>query len=602
MRLRLLAGAASVMSVLVSMALVPVVFPALGADAGWAQGKVPEPGPSPMPSTVHTLHRVGGIDCDGHPQHEAAGTVTVANLGSELRISIEVTDNLYPAQAFSIEAWEHAPGCYPDNALRVPGAGLTTSSSGAGSTTFTLPYPYHHNFPDGSTHVLGDGLGTEHLVIVLDRTNSTSAGDSYAAGPIPLPDEEPRDTDGDGVTDDADRCPDSYPGYPVDAIGCARPLELDWTVPARFTGTPANTVAQAQHTSYPATITIGFPDGAPCDPGLTYRIRTGGRDYPLTGGCAQPVSYDTDGSQVVEVHASAAGREVAVGARAIRDTDLLLVILGDSVAAGEGTPAAGGQRWQDARCHRSAAAGGLGAAAALEQADPRSSVTVVHLACTGATIDAGLLGEFAGITGVPGRPIPAQVPEAKRIIGPRQPDAVLVTVGINDTRVVEDVLLPCLLLPFYNCVDRQAAFNRNLAGLPARYDRLATALTGTFGVPASDVYLSEYFNPLRRGPVEPCQVLNLSPNESAWAEGQVIGGLNAAAGAAARRHGWRYVSGMFDEFTNHGYCAATPSRWVRTIPESLTGQTDALGAFHPNEAGQRSYSRHLERDLRHLVE
>ncbi|MFD2767531.1 GDSL-type esterase/lipase family protein [Micromonospora eburnea] len=600
MRLRFSATAASTLSALVVLALMPVAYPAFGADVGSAGDEVAAP--SPSPSAAHTLYRVGGIGCDGHPQYEAAGTVTLSRLNGQLRVSIEVTDNLYPGQSFSVEAWEEAPGCYPDNALRVPGAGLTTDSSGAGSTSFTLPFPYGRTFPDGSTVTLGDGFGTEKLVLVLDRTNSTGAGDSYAAGPLPLPEEPPRDGDGDGVPDDLDRCADSYPGYPVDEIGCARPLEIDWSVPARFTGIPSNTPAQVQHTSYPATIIVGFPGGAPCDPGLTYRISTGGRDYSLTGGCEQAVSYDTDGSHVVQVQASAGGRQVAAGARAIRVRDLLLVVLGDSVAAGEGSPAAGNLRWQDTRCHRSAAAGALGAAAALEQADRRSSVTVVHLACTGASIDAGLLGDFGGITGVPGRPIPAQVPEAKRIIGSRQPDAVLVTVGINDTRVVEDVLMPCLLVPFYDCTRRQAVFDRNLAALPAGYDRLSTALTGTLGVGASDVYLNEYFNPLRKGPVEPCQVLNLSPDESVWADGRVLGGLNAAVGAAATRHGWQHVSGMFDEFTNHGYCAAAPSRWVRTMPESLAGQGDVLGTFHPNEAGQRSYARHLEDSLRHLVE
>nr|MDT0660057.1 GDSL-type esterase/lipase family protein [Micromonospora sp. DSM 115978] len=594
MRLRLLVAVASTVSALVLLAMAPAAPPGMGVGVGWAQ----DVGPSPSPSspTVHTLYRVGGIGCDGHPQFEAAGTVALSRLDGELRVSIEVTDDLYPGQVFSVEAWEEAPGCYPDNALKVPGVGLTTNAAGAGSTTFALPFPYGRTFPDGSTVTLGDGAGTERLVVVLDRTNSTGAGDSYAAGPLPLPDEPPGDDDGDGVPDDRDRCAGSHPGYPVDGIGCARPLEIDWSVPARFTGTPSNTPAQVQHSSYPATLTIGFPDGAPCDPGLTYLIRTGGREYALSGGCDQPVSYEADGSQVVEVHAAAGGRQVAVGARAIQIRDLLIVVLGDSVASGEGNP-----QWQDSRCHRSAAAGALGAAAALEEADRRSSITVVHLACTGASIDAGLLGDFRGITSVPGGPIPAQVPESKRIIGTRQPDAVLVTVGINDTRVVEDVLVPCLL-PIYNCANQQATFDRNLARLPAGYDRLATALTGTLGVAPSDVYLNEYFNPLRRGPVEPCRVLGMTPDESAWAEGHVLGGLNATVEAAAARHGWRYVSAVFDEFTSHGYCAPTPSRWVRTVPESLIGQGDPLGGFHPNEAGQRSYARQLEDALRHLVE
>ena len=44
--------------------------------------------------------------------------------------------------------------------------------------------------------------------------------------------------------------------------------------------------------------------------------------------------------------------------------------------------------WQDRRCHRSARAGIAQAALELEQLDPHTSVTFVHLACSGAEADA----------------------------------------------------------------------------------------------------------------------------------------------------------------------------------------------------------------------
>ena len=271
------------------------------------------------------------------------------------------------------------------------------------------------------------------------------------------------------------------------------------------------------------------------------------------------------------------------------------MVLGDSVAAGEGNPG-----WQNSRCHRSAAAGALGAAAALERADRRSSVTVVHLACTGASINAGLLGDFAGITSVPGGVIPAQVGEAKRLIGPRRPDAVLVSVGANDVGFAT-ILNRCLLIPFHNCAGQQDALDRALNRLAGAYARLASALTGILGVRV-EVYLTEYFTPLRDERSRPCQVLNMSASESEWADRNVVRGLNAAIATAAVRHGWQQVTGVYAEFGPHGYCASTGSRSIRTLPESLARQGDVLGAFHPNEAGQRSYARHVERSLRHLVE
>ncbi|MFI6394359.1 PKD domain-containing protein [Nonomuraea sp. NPDC050540] len=167
----------------------PTVTSSPPATSSPTSGSSPPAGssaaPSPAPAST-PLYRVGGIGCDGHPHQEQAGTVTLTRDGGSLRVDVEVSDTLYPSRTFTVEAWEEAPGCYPDNALRVPGVGLSTNSSGSGSTSFTLALPWSRLFPDGSTVVLGDGQGSESLVVVLDRDNSTGAGDSYAAGPIRL--------------------------------------------------------------------------------------------------------------------------------------------------------------------------------------------------------------------------------------------------------------------------------------------------------------------------------------------------------------------------------------------------------------------------------
>src|SRR6266850_1186149 len=90
--------------------------------------------------------------------------------------------------------------------------------------------------------------------------------------------------------------------------------------------------------------------------------------------------------------------------------DLLIVSVGDSLASGEGVPdqvalwadvgllkvQAAPAIWQDRRCHRSGKAGSALAAKAIEDADPHSSVTFVHLACSGAGINSGLIGYYAG--------------------------------------------------------------------------------------------------------------------------------------------------------------------------------------------------------------
>jgi len=84
--------------------------------------------------------------------------------------------------------------------------------------------------------------------------------------------------------------------------------------------------------------------------------------------------------------------------------DLLIVSLGDSYGSGEGSPDVPQQidslgyvtaeaRWQDRRCHRSAAAPSAQAAMALEAADPHSTVTFLSFACSGATISQPYFGD-----------------------------------------------------------------------------------------------------------------------------------------------------------------------------------------------------------------
>jgi len=68
--------------------------------------------------------------------------------------------------------------------------------------------------------------------------------------------------------------------------------------------------------------------------------------------------------------------------------DFLIVGLGDSNASGEGNPDVPGLArplWEDFRCDRSAQSYQARAASAIEKASDHSSVTFVHLACSGAS-------------------------------------------------------------------------------------------------------------------------------------------------------------------------------------------------------------------------
>ncbi|NIP81261.1 MAG: hypothetical protein GWM90_19420, partial [Gemmatimonadetes bacterium] len=78
------------------------------------------------------------------------------------------------------------------------------------------------------------------------------------------------------------------------------------------------------------------------------------------------------------------------------------------------------ETWDHPACHRSANAAPARAALALEAADPRTSVTFVHLACSGAQMEGGRA------------PVEEQIRWADQLIGDREIDAVLLSIGGND--------------------------------------------------------------------------------------------------------------------------------------------------------------------------
>jgi hypothetical protein len=102
-------------------------------------------------------------------------------------------------------------------------------------------------------------------------------------------------------------------------------------------------------------------------------------------------------------------------------------------------------RWMGGACHRSLYGHQMRAALGLAIENPHLAVTFLPLACTGATIDVGLLGgqrsrELACGSGVPcPRTSPAQVTQlnellarARRVQPDRRLDLVFLTVGAND--------------------------------------------------------------------------------------------------------------------------------------------------------------------------
>lgn len=323
------------------------------------------------------------------------------------------------------------------------------------------------------------------------------------------------------------------------------------------------------------------------------------------------------GDYRVTVKAARGGKVVAFGELVVKLKDFLVVGLGDSNGSGEGNPdvAAGYTTkpvWQDARCDRSHFSFQAQTAARLELASRHSSVTFVHLACSGASITTGLLKGYTGVdpskASVKGFNLPSQIEEMARLTRGRTADAVLLSVGVNDLGFGPMVKF---------CIDKDSCFLQKgfdpraprktlndaiasrIAGLAKLYRQLDAKLAALTGVPPDRVFVTQYFDSFRNSAGKICYPListkgghyDFSGPEAGWAQGMLVR-LNAAIATAAQGqpggHGWTLVAAP-SAFTRHGYCAKTP--WIRSLTESFWQETESYwspkfeGAMHANVDG-----------------
>ena len=296
---------------------------------------------------------------------------------------------------------------------------------------------------------------------------------------------------------------------------------------------------------------------APCTQEVKLRVRSNKTtvatvDIPLGDGTAQRVAT-----------------EIAV-------RDVLIAGLGDSIAAGEGNPdvaveldggfcyrrffrgnisqyyrpsragysddrscelglssptaardwARHGARWMNPACHRSLYSYQVRATLALAVEQPHIAVTLIPLACTGATIQNGMFsGQRADdcpwVTGIEtcSGSAPPQFSELKEIMAKvhkQQPDRgldlVLLTVGANDVNfaglvanVIVDSLAERILLKqggsIASVADSQAALDEDL---PGEFSQLRTALKPYVGGNLNRVVYVSYGNPAMQSENQPC--------------------------------------------------------------------------------------------------
>lgn len=297
--------------------------------------------------------------------------------------------------------------------------------------------------------------------------------------------------------------------------------------------------------------------------------------------------------------------------------DLLVVSFGDSMASGEGNPDKSGgtvidtdlfpadPQWTDTRCHRSRRSGHARAAQQLEWS--KRSVTFLSFACSGAGILKGMLGPYDGIDSPEGRHerLHSQLEAAWTAIGNRTIDVLLLTLGLNDLGL-GNAGFSSVLKTFIFSVDSGSAqdeVSNKLLLMPAKYNRVAWALSRVLHNRVKRVYLTEYpyhiFQPNVDGDREGCDLLFAIGDEEGDFLFEKGKELTRVVRDTTSLHRWNFVTGIKDLFEGHGYCDGDP--WYVHLSDSLLKQENIDGTIHPTTDGHKAIAERITETVKQPV-
>lgn len=462
--------------------------------------------------------------------------------------------------------------------------------------------------------------GSETILVPFSRTGTAPAGTRTIR--VRLIATRASGTSNDGYADEISLTLDPVAAPPKKPK--AKGLSVNYTMPSRFGRRgpdglirylPKKAIAPKR---WRVDFVVKRRDGKPCRrsdvlsanaPGSRMSIRQTGRNP-----CRFQALFPREGKYTVKVSLRTRKGARHRGTREVIVQDWLVFGLGDSNGSGEGAPdvpnrGQGELKWQERKCHRSANSYQALTARGVERTDKRTSVTFVHLACSGASIDVGLLKPYRGIE--PGKLFRPQVKAMKTLAQGREIDAVILSIGVNDlgfgALVAHCIELPdCPNQPFPNATSDKTlsqVMQERLASLintndfgdnSGLYDQLAGALKKA-KIPARRVFITEYFDSTQdeNGYCDPLIEVFLPDlaigeglfdrAEAQWASESVLGPLNSAVLAAAQKHGWRLIFGSQEGYRTHGYCSSDP--WIVGLTESLANQLNKEGTLHSTTRG-----------------
>jgi GDSL-like Lipase/Acylhydrolase family len=347
---------------------------------------------------------------------------------------------------------------------------------------------------------------------------------------------------------------------------------------------------------------------SPCYRGLEHVVwNVEGQAY-TTSKCFLYHEFPQQGNyQVSAARVDSQNKVIATATTDVTIKDYLIVGVGDSMSSGEGDPDIAAHRtvpahWQNRQCHRSAYSWQATVARHFDTGR-ETSVSFVHVGCSGATIPAGLIGGYRGIEPAPGGALlPPQLNEVRRLTAGRRIDAMLISIGVNDMHF-SPLIKFCIATS--NCGNRLVRYDptsdsfvldengvpmtteiQNLvAELKQHFDALAQSLNGL--VDPSRVFLIQYPDTTRNADGRTfCNSLavTIRAPDSQFLSSVFAAGLIAAQEYAVNQYHWNYISGAANGFRKHGYCAGK-ARWTVTISDSLLDQHDQFGTLHPNYEG-----------------
>ncbi|MGI9657594.1 MAG: hypothetical protein ACR2OD_01700, partial [Gaiellaceae bacterium] len=402
-------------------------------------------------------------------------------------------------------------------------------------------------------------------------------------------------------------------------------LVVETTMPARFGKKGKNglvkypTAKQIAPSKWRVDFVVKRRDGKPCRRADKLAVKGGNAKFFKKGRnpCRFYGLFPKEGQFTLRLAlqtGKGAKRKVHRGTPKVVVQDWLIVGIGDSNGSGEGAPDIANSttrvvRWQEKHCHRSANSYQALTARAIERGDKRTSVTFMHLACSGAAIESGVLGTYNGITGR--KRFAPQIQAMQNRAKGREIDAVIVSIGVNDlgfgALVKFCIETPnCPAQPFPNADSPQTlaqVMQQRLASLinvsdfgvnDGLYDRLARAFK-LAKIPPRRVFITEYFDSTQnaQGTCNPLIEVFLPDivigeglfdgAEAQWASDSVLGPLNTAVHAAAEKHGWRLAFGSEVEYRSHGYCST--DSWIVGLTESIALQGNGEGTLHSTLRG-----------------